>query len=210
MLPHHIVSRSIGITPELTCPVRTFRPARQYLLRCAVLCGVGAAACSLIDERFHPTVVNGPSMQPTLKSGQLVWLDRSAYRDDLPARGEVIVFQRKGVACIKRVYRAPREDVYFVRDGDGQYTFFSAPTVRLINRRYPRLFTWAQIRRSRVPDHQVWVLGDNPDCSEDSRSYGPIDLSSVLGRVRIVADVTALRAAEFTPYSYRRRRVDAR
>jgi signal peptidase I len=138
-------------------------------------------------------------MRPTLKSGQLVWLDRSAYRTRLPERGEVIVFQRKGVACIKRVYRAPRENVYFVRDGDGQYTFFSAPTVRLINRRYPRLFTWDQIRRSRVPDHQVWVLRDNPDCSEDSRSYGPVDLSSVIGRVRIAPDVTALRAASSRP-----------
>lgn len=34
-----------------------------------------------------------------------------------------------------------------------------------------------------VPEGRVWVLGDNPAASYDSRYYGPLPISLVEGRV---------------------------
>lgn len=35
----------------------------------------------------------------------------------------------------------------------------------------------------KVPEGHVWLLGDNPDMSLDSRTYGPVPLSNIKGRV---------------------------
>lgn len=35
----------------------------------------------------------------------------------------------------------------------------------------------------RIPDGNVWLLGDNPSNSNDSRSYGPVPLNLLQGRV---------------------------
>jgi signal peptidase I len=34
-----------------------------------------------------------------------------------------------------------------------------------------------------VPDHDVFVMGDNRCDSEDSRAFGPIPTSSIIGKV---------------------------
>ncbi|MBJ7307872.1 MAG: signal peptidase I, partial [Acidimicrobiia bacterium] len=36
-----------------------------------------------------------------------------------------------------------------------------------------------------IPSGQVWVMGDNRGDSKDSRYFGPIDKSSVVGRAFI-------------------------
>lgn len=38
-------------------------------------------------------------------------------------------------------------------------------------------------RPERVPQGHVWLEGDNADNSTDSRTYGPVPLSMVRGRV---------------------------
>lgn len=34
-----------------------------------------------------------------------------------------------------------------------------------------------------VPDDHVWLLGDNPENSNDSRYYGPMPVANLQGRV---------------------------
>ena len=34
----------------------------------------------------------------------------------------------------------------------------------------------------KVPEGKIYVLGDNREVSEDSRSFGPVDLSKVIGK----------------------------
>lgn len=40
-----------------------------------------------------------------------------------------------------------------------------------------------QQERCVIPDGHVWLLGDNPEFSDDSRHYGPVKRRSIRGKV---------------------------
>jgi len=42
------------------------------------------------------------------------------------------------------------------------------------------------LKRVLVPPNHVWVLGDNPSNSRDSREYGPLSLELVFGIGRFI------------------------
>jgi signal peptidase I len=54
-------------------------------------------------------------------------------------------------------------------------------------RRHPRY----QLAVLQVPRGHVWLLGDNPSNSNDSRYYGPVSEGLIQGRVVIKLSVTA-------------------
>jgi type IV secretory pathway protease TraF len=48
--------------------------------------------------------------------------------------------------------------------------------------RRPERLVIKRVRRS-FADGSVWVAGDNPSASDDSRLYGPVPVADVVGRV---------------------------
>ena len=109
--------------------------------------------------RSRRVVVQDDSMRPTLTPGDRLLVDPSAYRRHPPQRGDVIVLvdpadRRRWL--VKRVAALP---------GDP----FPAPGVPGDD--------------ARVPPRHVFVLADEPDKGRDSRSFGPVPLDRVIGRV---------------------------
>ena len=105
----------------------------------------------LRSQRFR--VADG-SMAPTLLPGDCLYVDRGAYRESPPARGDVVVVRDPEVPrrfLVKRVTFVP-----------GQPPLPDAP---------------------RVPPRSVYVLGDNLAESRDSRKFGAVPLELVVGRV---------------------------
>lgn len=141
----------------------------------------------------HNYIVDGGSMQPTFENGELVIVNRLAYREiDLswvglgthhpfgaPQAGDVVVFvyqeQPKERDFIKRVIALPGQTVE-VAEGrvvvDGvalDEPYISAP---------PN-YTFA---RMVVPEGQLFVLGDNRNNSYDSHLFGTVEQSKIIGR----------------------------
>ena len=127
-------------------------------------------------------VVRGASMEPTYQDGQVVLVRRRNLFNSTLHRNDVVLLQRdRGEVIIKRVYRLPGEEVnggypYLVgvADSRGLKDYYEQKPV--LTERGPGF-------RYYVPKGYISVLGDNPEVSEDSRFFGPVPISSVLGTV---------------------------
>jgi len=139
-------------------------------------------------------VVDGQSMQPTLENGEVLLVNSFTYKFWEPKRGDVIVFEAEEItgtrqgnwlvgsnALVKRVIALPGDTV---RIGDGQVFVNDQP----LDEDYVDFPIQGELSTITVEVDQLFVLGDNrhPRASLDSRDFGPIPLSSVIGRAVFV------------------------
>ncbi len=129
----------------------------------------------------EPFRIDSASMKPTLEAGDQVLVDKRAYRDGLPRRGELVVFEapRTGEVTLKRAIGLPGdtvglEDGVLVVNGRRQREPYADPEA--IDSVY---FGPVTVRRG-----SVFVLGDNRGDSIDSRDFGAIAQDDLIGRVR--------------------------
>lgn len=100
------------------------------------------------------------SMEPTVRQGDCVLADKTAYRRMAPKRGDVVIFVNpddRSKKFIKRIEALPGE---IIAAADG-------------------------IKKT-VPHGYVYVLGDNLANSYDSRQFGFIPIRDIVGKVRQV------------------------
>lgn len=112
---------------------------------------------------FRTVVVSGPSMLPTFHSGTRVLVSRAYWLvGPIKPKDIVVIKGEGGEYIIKRVYKMGGETV----------DAYNAPrTWNLMEGEY------------KVPENNVYVLGDNREVSEDSRAFGPVDLNRIIGKV---------------------------
>ncbi len=168
--------------------------------------GVTSLVLLLVGIFFQPTVVVGESMMPSLVSGRVVWVDRSYYRSHLPQRGEVVVFSFNGHTYIKRVYRAPGEQLSYLAVGHEWVGPMRESTVEALQRRSLHLGTAYSIQNLTMSSNEVFVLGDNYTNSEDSRMFGPIPVANIIGRASLERDSTLAMPYELDASSFTTRR----
>jgi signal peptidase I len=127
----------------------------------------------------------GNSCEPTLKSGDQTLIDRRA-RSSL-RRGDLVVFKRTDFGITERIgKRVVAFEGETVEISQGRIKINGNPLLD-----YPFLSipysadTLIDYGRKgcpyKVPMGCIYVLGDNPKESEDSRFYGGVDLNSVQG-----------------------------
>lgn len=157
-------------------PVRARRPRRLWP---AVLLIVIAL---LLVRAFvaEPFRIDSGSMLPTLRGGEHVLVDKRAYRDALPQRGDLVVFHApdSGDTTVKRAIGLPGdtvaiEDGVLVVNGRRQVEPYADPDA--IDSVY--------FGPARVPPGTVFLLGDNRADSTDSRDFGAVARSELIGRV---------------------------
>jgi signal peptidase I len=140
----------------------------------------------------QPFRVQQTSMQHTLEPDQYVLVDKLTPRWDAYKRGDIVVFdpppdwvQAQGQPYIKRVIgvAGDRIDLHDgavflngIRLDEDAYLFSEDGQVQTTDSLLPDATTWL------VPDGQIFLMGDHRQMSADSREFGPVDVSRVIGR----------------------------
>lgn len=160
------------------------------------LLGTFVAAVAVLAVR-----VDGASMAPTLRDGDRVLL-RPFSAGDTPPRFAVVVgrFTEGGSAVVKRVIALPGDRIE-IAQADGEKAQVRVqpgghgPWLEVDNRAWPTQWagasnccaaggtTSAQPDPQVVPAGTVFVLGDNPAASEDSRRFGWAPIGLIDGTV---------------------------
>ncbi|KAM0879333.1 hypothetical protein ACQ4PT_034309 [Festuca glaucescens] len=138
---------------------------RNQLWSIAKTSAIGSAVGLAISDRYVTIVsMRGDSMHPTLTASD------SAFR------GDVLLAER---GCLDK-YKFSRGDVVIFKCPSDHKEDFVKRLVALPGE-------WIQIPTSReiikIPAGHCWVEGDNAARSWDSRSFGPIPLGLIKGRV---------------------------
>ena len=148
-----------------------------------ILTIVAAVALALIIRAFlfEPVRVDGESMRNTLENNEYMLAIKWNYQFNDPERFDVVICKYPGrrETFVKRVVGLPGETVE-LREGnlyiDGELTpenFEKTDSVR-------------SFAPTVVPEGKYFVMGDNRDHSNDSRSVGPLERGMIRGHVRYV------------------------
>lgn len=150
----------------------------------------------------QPFFVRGASMEPNFFDGEYLVIDQLSYRWREPRRGEVIVFRfpsNPSQFFIKRIVGLPGD---LVRIENGQVIVQNdqyQQGVALDESGYLLPNTRTGGREAiQLGLNEFFVLGDNRSASSDSRSWGVLPRSDVIGRVWVRA-FPFDRLATFTP-----------
>ena len=163
-------------------------------------------ACrSTIADWYH---VPSGSMLPTIIEGDRVWVDKMAYRLDIPftdieiiktgepQRGDIVTFESQAaeIRLIKRVVGIPGDRVsmsnnrLFLNGKEIEYQLEENQVTELLDNA-PHAVQWTDAGSPLdsfdtviVPEGHYLVLGDNRNHSADSRVYGFVPLSELSGR----------------------------
>mgnify|MGYP005768902543 FL=1 len=155
---------------------------KRLLPVCVTLLAAAAAVCWVLF--FEKARVYGHSMEPALKDGQTVLVDKLAYRLGEPERFDVIVFRdwrEEGRYYMKRIVGLPGETVQIA---DGRVTIDGVLLEEPSEREEIR-----DARRASEPvvlgQAEYFVLGDNRNGSSDSRDsdIGNVSAEQIIGRV---------------------------
>ncbi|MBI3948738.1 MAG: signal peptidase I [Armatimonadetes bacterium] len=130
-------------------------------------------------------VVEGSSMEPTLRNGQVFVIDRLHYRHHSVAPGDVVAFRHGSDIYIKRVAAVAGQAVYLLVDPQtGAAEAIPPETAAWLSRPGMRRHDPRRLARVVVPPGHMYVMGDHRSVSYDSRDFGPVPLAMVIGRAR--------------------------
>lgn len=135
---------------------------------------------------IQPFYVKGASMEPNFFDHEYLIIDELSYRFHQPQRGDIVVFRYPNDPkqfFIKRVIGLPGETVDIA---GGQIKIFNAKDpngVVLDEKSYLDQDFTATTRTVTLKNDEYFVLGDNRAASLDSRYFGPVKRSFIVGRV---------------------------
>ncbi len=134
---------------------------------------------------FDPVRVDGTSMDTTLKSGEIMILNKIYYRKNDIKRFDIIVIDEGDRDLIKRVIGLPGETIAYRKNKlyiNGEEISDPYPSTKTDD------FRIESIGFTKIPNDSYFVMGDNRAVSADSRvsEIGVIKKSKIKGRAKLV------------------------
>ncbi|MHB0978131.1 MAG: signal peptidase I [Minisyncoccota bacterium] len=131
----------------------------------------------------QPFIVDGASMDPTFRDKQYLIVDELTYHFTPPERGSVIIFKYPNDPSkyfIKRIIGLPGETV---KIDNGQVTVINParPEGFVLTEPYV-VFKKADSSTLKLSNDEYFVMGDNRLGSADSRMWGPVPKTDLIGR----------------------------
>jgi signal peptidase I len=197
--------RVIGAARKRRRALNGLHPRAAAAIELVVIVALALALAEGVQaEVVKPFKIPSGSMEPTLEIGQRVLVNRLAFDFHSPHRGEVVVFHppsnlscaagvRPGEPCpqgddhpsstyfVKRIIGLPGERIS-IRDGhpviDGRELTdepYITPCGAAAECNMPDTIT--------IPPGHYFMMGDNRGNSDDSRFWGPIPQSWMVGEV---------------------------
>jgi signal peptidase I len=188
------------------------RSGRRLLWRQFPIVVVGAVVLALLVKSFllQAFYIPSESMLPTLEKGDRVLVEKIGRHFGGPARGDVVVFERDTAATAARATGSPMSElsdafrgllglpaegtedlikrVIAVAgdtvEGHGQRLLVNGEPLEedyLFDGRATYNFPPMTIEPG-----MIFVMGDNRDGSQDSRSFGPVSVDRVVGKAILV------------------------
>jgi signal peptidase I len=173
-------------------------PFIELILILAVAFGLAYVVQGWVVKPYRiPSV----SMEPTLKVGDMVLVNRFIYRIHPPRRGDVVVFHPPGVGqtpirgarteasvnFIKRVIGLPGETIQIVH---GTTLICRAPHRSCFALHEPYVMAHHYPSDNygpyTIPKGDYFVMGDNRGNSDDSRVWGPLPRRNIIGEAFMI------------------------
>lgn len=142
---------------------------------------------------IQPFVVEGSSMLPNFINSEYLLAEKLSYAVKPPIRGDVVIFKypkNPSVNFIKRVIGLPGETVTIENN-----------TIKIINNSHPDGFildeskylpsdiktvTGEKVFSMTLKDNEYFVMGDNREHSSDSREWGVLPKTNIIGRAWLI------------------------
>jgi signal peptidase I len=173
-------------------PLHSFsKVLRDWVLVVVLALGAALLVRVYVLQQFY---ISGPSMETTLLGNNRVLVNKLSYRLHSIRRGDVVVFDRVTTSdgsvahddLIKRVIALARDTIeikdckVFVNNALVDEPYLNKEDVAQVSP--ADRCRVSDLAKQTIPEDKIFVMGDNRPESFDSRSFGPISKSLVVGR----------------------------
>ncbi|GKU84262.1 MULTISPECIES: signal peptidase I [Niallia] len=148
---------------------------KKYI-RNKLLVFIVACICLFVIRSYFFSLgkVDGESMYPTLNDHDYVLLNKVSYKIGEPKRFDIIMFTLPdNSVLIKRVIGLPGE----ILEYKNNHLYVNG---RIVKESFLKEET-EDFETMSIPDGEIFVMGDNRDHSTDSRVFGTLPISHILG-----------------------------
>ena len=128
---------------------------------------------------IQPFRAFGPSMEPTIPDGKIIFVNRIVYKFRKPERGEIVVFRTSDkpyIYFVKRVIGKEGERIKII-NGDVFVNGKKLKEEYVVNRS-----NWNMLE-IKVKKNHIFVIGDNRSMDISQHLKGEVSLKNVVGKV---------------------------
>ncbi len=143
---------------------------KKILVFCLGICLVSL----ILQHFFFIGDVPSKSMEPAIKGNSYIFVRKSKNIK----RQDIVIFRHKNRNLVKRCIGIPKDKITVKQNGNVYVN-----DVLLKENYIKESYSITDEISVTLKNDEYWVMGDNRNHSTDSRTFGPIKLSDIVGKI---------------------------